>query len=137
MVTIQVRNLSHINISITALFMLAEVLPSLNCCIHSVLCSSQNKHPAFWADIPWYNVLPPCSGHAGNGVQLLCQQETKWSPFLGPGVLFPSACPSWRCAYREVRPWLGLHGIAACLHVAAVGPHPVTRQLVETHHKSS
>lgn len=33
-------------------------------------------------------VLPPCSGHAGNVILLLCQQELKWSPFLDFGVLF-------------------------------------------------
>lgn len=32
-------------------------------------------------------VLPPCSGHAGNVILLLCQQKSKWSPFLHFGVL--------------------------------------------------
>lgn len=42
---------------------------------------------------------------------------------LAGGVLSGEALawPAWDC----------------CLHVAAVGLHPVTRQLVETHHKSS
>lgn len=94
MVTIEIRNLSHVNISITALLMLAEVLASLNCCIHPVLCFSQNKHPTFWVDNPWYNALLPCFEHTGNVILLLCQQVTKWSSFLSFGLLFPSAFPT-------------------------------------------
>lgn len=53
-------------------------------------------------------------------------------PFPRPWGAVPIRLP-----LRAARPWPGLHGIAVCLHVAAVGPHPVIHQLVETHHKSS
>lgn len=131
MVTIQGRNLSRVNISITALFMLAEVLPSLNCGIHPVLCFSQNKHPTFWADIPWYNVLLPWSEHAGNVIPLLCQQATKWSPFLGFGVLFPSAFPAGGVLSVGVDPVparVGLLPTQTLLPRGRTSHHPLTSE---------
>lgn len=135
-VTIQIRNLSHVNISINALFMLAEVLLSLNCGIHPVLCFSQNKQLTFWADIPWYNVLLPCSDHAGNGytIAMSTDNEIKPLPWLWGSV--PTCFPSWRCVPHGDR--LSQPAWGCCLHRCCCHgtEHPNIPWLVKTHDKS-